>query len=193
MQNNNEPNIIEFLSQYTPISSQLEKAILKYSKIKILKKNEVILKKGQIARECFFILKGCMKKYYLLDGEERITGFYTEGQVITPSSYTNKNPSKYYVSTIENTIVSYGNPDSENDIYKNHPELESLTRILAEKLMVNKSEELDNWMNHNPEERYQLLLKNRPDLIQRVPQYQIANYLGIRPESLSRIRKRLAN
>lgn len=192
MENSSDPNIIEFLSQYTPISNDLEKVILAYSKIKSLKKNMIVLKKGQIARECFFILKGCMKKYYLIDGEERITGFYTEGQVITPSSYTTKAPSKYYIATIENTIVSYGNPDSESDIYKNHPKLESLTRILAEKLIVNKSEEMVDWMNHNPEERYQLLIKNRPDLIQRVPQYQIANYLGIRPESLSRIRKRLA-
>jgi len=57
--------------------------------------------------------------------------------------------------------------------------------------MVNTNNEFDNWVNHTPEERYLQILKNRPDLIQRVPQYDIANYLGIRPESLSRIRKRL--
>ncbi len=191
MQSKDEPDIISFLSKYASVPKALAEVILKYSNIKQLKKDTIILRDGQIANECFFILKGCMKRYYLMDGEEKITGFYTEGQSITPVSYVKKTPSKYYISTIENTIVSFGNPDSENEIYKVHPELESFTRILEEKLMANKIEEFDEWMNHNPEERYLLLIEKRPDLIQRVPQYQIANYLGIRPQSLSRIRKRL--
>lgn len=187
----NNTIIIDFLSKHITISKKLEQLIIEYSQIKSLKKETIIVREGQMAKECFFILKGCMKKYYLLDGEEKITKFYTEGEVITPSSYTNKEPSKYYISTVENTIVSFGNPESENEIYKNHPELESLTRKLGEIFLVNTSNEFDNWVNHNPEERYLHLLKNRPDLLQRIPQYDIANYLGIRPESLSRIRKRL--
>lgn len=193
MNNRDNPDIIDFLSKHIPISDDLAQLILEYSQIKSLKKGITIVKEGQIAKECFFILKGCMKKYYLIDGEEKITQFYTEGEIITPSSYTIQEPSKYYISTTEKTIVSFGNPDSENEIYKNHPELESLTRKLGEIFMVKTSNEFDNWVNHNPEERYLLLVKNRPDLIQRIPQYDIANYLGIRPESLSRIRKRLIN
>lgn len=184
-------DIIDLLSQHVPISKKLAQLILEYSQIKSLKKGTIILREGQIAKECFFLLKGCMKKYYLIDGKEKITKFYSEGEIITPSSYTDQEPSKYYVSALEDSIVSYGNPDSENEVYKNHPELESLTRKLGEKLMVKTNVEFDNWVNHNPEERYLYLLKNRPDLLQRIPQYDIANYLGIRPESLSRIRKRL--
>ncbi len=185
--------IIDFLSKYIRISDEMAKLILEYSQIKILKKKTIIVKEGQIAKECFFILKGCMKKYYLIDGVEKITKFYTEGETITPSSYTDKAPSKYYISTVEKTIVSYGNPDSENEIYKQHPELESLTRKLGEIFMVKTNNEFDSWVSSNPEERYLQLLKDRPDLMQRIPQYDIANYLGIRPESLSRIRKRLIN
>ena len=193
MKNTDKTGIIDLLSKYIPISEEMAQLILEYSQIKSLKKGTIILREGQLAKECFFILKGCMKKYYLKDGEEKITKFYTEGESITPSSYTNQEPSKYFISTTENTIVSFGNPNSENEIYKDHPELESLTRKLGEILMVNANNEFDDWVNHNPEERYLLLIKNRPDLIQRVPQYDIANYLGIRPESLSRIRKRLIN
>lgn len=183
--------IIDFLSKYLPISDEMAHLILEHSQIKSLKKKTIIVKEGQVANECFFILKGCMKKYYLIDGEEKITKFYTEGETITPSSYTNQAPSKYYISTIEDTIVSYGNSDSENEVYKQHPELESLTRKLGEIFMVKANNEFDNWVSHNPEERYLQLFNNRPDLLQRIPQYDIANYLGIRPESLSRIRKRL--
>lgn len=187
-----KPDIIKILSKHIEITEDQAKLILEYSQIKSLPKETIILKEGDLAKECFFILDGCMKKYYLIDGEEKITKFYTEGQMITPSSYTNQEPSKYYISTIEDTVVSFGDSNSENAVYENHPELESLTRKLGEILLVNTNQEFDNWVNNSPEERYLLLLENRPDLIQRVPQYDIASYLGIRPESLSRIRKRLA-
>lgn len=136
--NINQPDIIAFLSKFTPISKELEMEILKHSKIKNLKKNSIVLKEGQTAKECYFILKGCMKKYFLRDGEEKITAFFTEGNVITPSSYTDKLPSKYFISTLEDTIVLHGNPDSEEQIYQESPKLESLTRILTEKLIVKK-------------------------------------------------------
>ncbi len=187
-----KPDIIALLSKHIRISDEMATLITEYSQIKSLPRETTILREGQRATECFFILQGCMKKYYLQDGEDKITKFYTEGEVITPASYTNQEPSKYYISTIEETIVSFGDPNSENEIYKTHPKLESLTRKLGEIFMVKTNNEFDNWVSHNPEDRYLNLVKNRPDLIQRIPQYDIANYLGIRPESLSRIRKRLA-
>lgn len=193
MKNNlNDYDIIAFLSKYVSIPKAQEKDILQHCKIKQFKKNTTILNEGQTATECYFILQGCMKKYFLKDGEEKITGFYLDGNAVTPSSYTDKQPSKYFISTLEDTIVLHGNPDSEEEIYKEHPHLESLTRKLTEKIMVRKNDEFDYWVSNIAEERYQLLVKNRPELIQRVPQYQLANYLGIKPESLSRIRRRLS-
>jgi len=186
-----EKKIMEFLSEYASISKKLEEVILKYSGIKTLTKESIVLREGQIADECFFILKGCVKKYFLIDGEEKITGFYTEGQVVTPASYTNREPSKYIISTLEETIALFGNPKSEKEAMEKHPELTEFINTITQKLMVNISDEFDNWVSNSPEDRYLLLVKNRPDIIQRVPQYQIANYLGIKPESLSRIRKRL--
>jgi len=184
--------IIKILSEFIPITTVNEEAILEHSKIKLLSKGSIILNEGQIATQCYFILKGCMKKYFLKDGEEKITAFYTEGYALTPSSYTNKSTSTHFISTLEDTIVLYGDPESEEKIYKDNPELESLTRKINEKIMVSQNEEFDYWVSNNAEDRYKLLLEKRPDLVQRVPQYQIANYLGIKPESLSRIRKRLS-
>jgi len=186
-----EKTIINFLSDYAPISKKLEEIILKNSRIKTITKESIILREGQMANECFFILKGCIKKYFLIDGEKKITGFYTEGQVVTPASYTNREPSKCFISTSEETIVLFGNPESEKEAMQKHPELTEFINTITQKLMVNVSDEFDNWVNNSPENRYLLLIKNRPDIIQRFPQYQIASYLGIKPESLSRIRKRL--
>ncbi len=186
-----ESEIIKYLNEYLPISEELGKIILENSVFKKIKKGTILLKEAEISNECYFILKGCMKRYYIVDGDEKITGFFTEGQVVIPASYTNRLPSKYYLSCLENTVASFGSPETENDLYKKHPQLETVTRVLGEKLMVNMSNEFDDWVSSNPEDRYIQLIKNRPDLIQRIPQYQLANYLGIKPQSLSRIRKRL--
>ncbi|MFM9836885.1 MAG: Crp/Fnr family transcriptional regulator [Cyclobacteriaceae bacterium] len=184
--------IIKYLKQYLPIPEDLEKIILENSIFRKIKKGTILLKESEVSNECYFILKGCMKRYYMVDGDEKITGFFTEGQVVIPASYTDRLPSKYYLSCLENTFASFGNPETENDLYKRYPQLESITRVLGEKLMVSMSNEFDDWVSLNPEDRYLQLIKKRPELIQRVPQYQLANYLGIKPQSLSRIRKRLA-
>jgi CRP-like cAMP-binding protein len=186
-----ENELIKYLKEYLPISKDLEKIILDNSAFKKIKKGTILLKEAEVSKECYFILKGCMKRYYIVGGEEKITGFFTDGQVVIPASYTDKLPSKYYLSCLENTFASFGNPETENVLYKKYPQLESVTRILGEKLMVSMSNEFDDWVSSNPEDRYLQLVKKRPELIQRIPQYQLANYLGIKPQSLSRIRKRL--
>jgi len=70
-------DIIKFLSNHAPISKELEQIIIEHSGIKNISQNEYIVKEGQIAQECLFILKGCIKKFYLIEGEEKITSFYT--------------------------------------------------------------------------------------------------------------------
>lgn len=186
-----QKELLDYLKSVLPISEELEKIIIEHSLFKQFKKGTVLLKEGQISNECYFVLKGCIKRYYILDGVEKITGFFTEGQVITPTSYTDRKPSKYFLSCLENTMASVTDPETEAELYANYPELVSMSKDMGEKLMVSVSNEFDEWVCFSPEERYLLLLKNRPQLVQRVPQYQLANYIGIKPQSLSRIRKRL--
>jgi len=79
----------------------------------------------------------------------------------------------------------------EKTIFERFPRFETLCRILSEELLAKNQASFDGFKTSTPEQRYLNLLKTRPDLLQRVPQYQIASYLGIEPQSLSRIRKRL--
>jgi DNA-binding MarR family transcriptional regulator len=76
-------------------------------------------------------------------------------------------------------------------MYQKFPQIESLNRAMVEAIMAKQQDSLAEFKMTSPEQRYLNLLKNRPDLIQRVPQHQIASYLGVKPESLSRIRKRI--
>lgn len=183
--------IIKYLSKFAVITKELENAVLESTFIKTFKKGTVLLKEGQFSNDCYFVLKGCIRSYCYRDGEEKTIEFYTEKQTLIPPNYDTPVPSSYYLECVEETIVSIGNPELEKETFQEFPQLEILSRIIGEKLMVQQQVSFTNFKMATPEERYLNLLKTRPDLIQRVPQHQIASYLGIKPESLSRIRKRL--
>jgi CRP-like cAMP-binding protein len=188
-----ENEIYEYLSKYIPITEELEEELSKIEFIKRFENGTMLLEEGKMSNECFFIIKGCIRSYYLKDGEEKTTEFYTEEQAVIPSAYGNKIPSEYYLECIENTVAGVGTPKLEAEIYEKFPQIESLNRALGEAIMANTLNTFAEYKMDSPEERYLTLLKSRPDLTQRAPQHQIASYLGIKPESLSRIRKRIMN
>lgn len=186
-----ENEIVKYLSKYILVTKELEEAVIKSQFVKCYNKGKILLEEGKISNECYFVIKGCIRSYYIKDGEEKTTEFYTEEQAVTPTVYGKKIPSEYFLECIEDTIAGVGNPELETEMYHKFPELEALNLALGEAIMAKKVEEFAEFKMASPEERYLNLLKNRPDLIQRAPQHQIASYLGIKPESLSRIRKRI--
>ncbi len=188
-----ENEILKYLAKYIPITKELEEEIGKIEFVRKYKKGTVLLGEGKISNECYFVFKGCIRSYYLKDGDEKTTEFYTEEQVAIPSAYGKKTPSEHYLECVEDTIAGVGTPELEAEMYLKFPQIESLNRALGEVIMANYIDSFAEFKMASPEERYLHLLKTRPGLIQRVPQHQIASYLGIKPESLSRIRKRTSN
>ncbi len=181
--------IIAFISAYIPLTEDEIRIIKDLNVIESYKKNTILLSEGERAKECYFVLKGCVRSYYLIDGEEKTTEFYTEQQSITPISYVTSEPSEYYLSCVEDCVVSLG---TKNDLLvEKIPKLKTLIMQVNTELLVQSQVSSDHFKNSSPEERYKKLLETRSDLINRVPQYQLASYLGITPESLSRIRKRI--
>lgn len=119
--------------------------------------------------------------------------FYTENQSITSfESYSNQTPSKHYLECIEDCELSVTTREAEKTMYNKFPHFEKLCRKEAEKALGEYQETLATYITTSPEERYLNLVQDRPDLLNRVPQHQLASYLGVKPESLSRIRKRIA-
>ncbi|MBT3801495.1 MAG: Crp/Fnr family transcriptional regulator [Bacteroidetes bacterium] len=186
-----ENEILKYLSKYIPITNELEEEISRIEFIKCFDNGTVLLEEGNISNECYFIIKGCIRSFYIKDGEEKTTEFYTEEQAVIPSVYGDKIPSEYYLECIEDTIVGVGTPELETEMYQKFPQIESLNRALGEAIMAKNQDTFAEFKMASPEERYLALLKNRPDVIQIAPQHQIASYLGMKPESLSRIRKRI--
>lgn len=183
--------IIEYITQYIPLTEHEIEIILTQNVFKQYKRNDILLEEGEYAKECYFVIKGCVRSYYHINGEERNTDFFFENDSIRPISYQTKEPSRYYLSCIEDCILAAGDESRNKKLIELIPKLSSLILQMNDELLVKKTLELDNFKNNSPEERYMLLLKNHPDYLNRIPLYHLASYLGITQVSLSRIRSRI--
>ena len=192
--NNNktmENILFDFISKYVSLTDDEKNAILSLDLFRSVKKGTTLLKEGQKSKDSYFVLKGCIRTYYVVDGEEKTTAFYTEMEALTPPCVINKTPSEYYVSCIEDNILLVSNADMEAEVNSKFPKFDIMCKMLSEELLAKERMDFDEFKTSSPEQRYLNLLQKRPDLIQRVPQHQLASYLGIKPQSLSRLRARI--
>ena len=183
--------LFNFLSQYVALNEAEKNAIIALDIFHSVPKGAILLKEGQKSKNSYFVLKGCLRKYYILDGEEKTTAFYTEMEALTPHCVTSQTPSEYYISSTEDCILIISNSDMEEEVNAKFPKFEILCRKFSESLLLKQQIDFDEFKTSSPEQRYLNLLQKRPDLIQRVPQHQLASYLGIKPQSLSRLRARI--
>ncbi len=184
--------LVEMMSSFIDLTSEEKQGILEAFPIKSYVKETNLLREGQIAKDAFVVIKGCVRKHAIEDGEEKTFAFYTEFQsAVNFESMSNGSPSKYYFTCTEDTTVAILNSEKENALYKKFPRFGEVCRVEMEKMLGASQEDLSTFIHSTPKERYLNLLENRPDLINRVPQYQLASYLGVKPETLSRIRKRI--
>jgi CRP-like cAMP-binding protein len=183
--------LFEFLSKYVPLTEEEKNAISSLNIVRAVKKGTILLKKGQKSKDSFFVLKGCIRTFYIIDGEEKTTAFYTEMEGITPYCVLNNAPSEYFISCVEDSLIAISNPDMEEEANSKFPKFETICRMMAEEKLAKQQIDFDEFKTSSPEQRYLNLLQKRPDLIQRVPQHQLASYLGIKPQSLSRLRTRI--
>ncbi len=188
-----ENKFVQHFASISPLSPAEAQAIADNMLVKHYKKGDFLLQEGQISVNSYFVLEGCIRQYSIVDGEEKTTDFFTEEQwVIALNGFSQAQPANFYWVCNEDTTVSMGNERQAMAIFKQFPRFETISRQVMEAVFVAQQQKLTSFMTDTPEQRYLKLLKSRPDLVQRVPQYQLASYIGIKPESLSRMRKRLA-
>lgn len=183
--------LFDFISKYVTLTEKEKNIILSLDIFRSVKKGTILLEQGHMSNNSYFVLKGCLRIYYIIDGEEKTTAFYTEMDTLTPHCVIDRAPSEYFVSCVEDCIITVTNTDMEIEVNSNFPKFEIMCRRLSEELLVRQQMDFDEFKNSSPEQRYLNLLQKRPDLIQRVPQHQLASYLGMTPQSLSRLRARI--
>lgn len=186
-----EQVLVDYMANIAPISEAEFDQIFALLKIREHPKGKTLLREGQSGNTCYFVLKGCIRQFYLLDGEEKTTNFFTEGMPVSSTSAFDGKPSKFFLVCNEDCTVIEGNPEDEVAFLEKMPRMDTLSRMGVEMELQKSQEAFADFMMNSPEERYLNLLETRPDLLDRVPQYQLASYLGVAPESLSRIRKRI--
>lgn len=185
--------LLKYAAQFVHLDEEETRAIVEDIPLETYPMGTILLHEGEVSSACYFILKGCIRQYHLIDGVEKTTGFFTELQaVVNFTSFAQQVPSKHYFACVEETTAVVGRPDAEAEMYQKFPKFAAMSRAMMEQDFGKTQEAMANFITSSPEERYLGLLQTRPELLQRVPQHQLASYLGVTPESLSRIRKRIA-
>lgn len=189
-----ENKLVEYFSKFRILSKEEKEIINKDLKITKFKKGVILLREGQNSSDNYFVLSGCVRQYIIKDGDERVTNFYTEEDWILTAIGQGSNPlSKYFLECVEDCFLVIANDKEGSELMKTNMKFQELAQLILEKQIINQQQHFTEFQNSTPEERYLKLQKTRPHLLERVPQYQLSSYIGVKPESLSRIRKRIAN
>lgn len=183
--------LFNFISKYITLNEEEKNVLLSLDLFRSVKKGTILLKEGQKSNESYFVLKGCLRVYYIIEGEEKTTAFYTELDALNPHCVINKAPSDYYIGCLEDSILLVSDVDMSEEVNAKFPKFEIMCRMFSEELLAKQQIDFDEFKTSSPEQRYLNLIQKRPDLIQRVPQHQLASFLGIKPQSLSRMRARI--
>ena len=185
--------ISKIKSSIDPIITLTDEELLVFSdffEVKTIAKNEFFLEEGRVCDYIGFVNTGVMIYFKSMEnGNEITTDFAFEGDWVTVNlSRLNNSPSLINIKAIEDTEALVIKQQDLSRLYIQFPKLERLGRILIEQAYLKIVQQSLNLQTLSAKERYENLLHKYPEIFQKVPLYHIANYLGIAPKSLSRIR-----
>ncbi len=150
-----------------------------------------LLGEGKIARRMFFIEKGCLRTWINNNGREITTQFFFEGDKVSSiESFRSNQPSLYSIESIEPCILQTISQKDFQNVLAHSPEIKKEMQEHLFRRLIQSQKSFFSFLKNTPQQRYQELIQEHPEIIQRVPQHYIASYLGITSVSLSRIRNR---
>jgi CRP-like cAMP-binding protein len=190
---NMHATLIDTIKQYIILSSADEEFIKTAFKEKIIEKGGYILKEGSVCRHVGFIKTGLVRYVINKDGSELTYYFSKENEfVCNYESFLDQSPSEKSIQALEKTILLTISYDDLQRLYITVAEGQKFGRLAIEGVFVNSIRQITSLYADRPEQRYLEFIKLYPDIQQRIPQYYISSYVGVKPQSLSRIRKRLS-
>lgn len=189
-----EESFITYLSKYISLSQKEIELLQNYYTIKTLNKNELLFCEGKIANEIYFLKKGTIRLFYTCEGYEKTAFFYSQNQFICAGeSYTFQIPATENFQALEKSEVIIFTRNNIDLLLTDLPNLEFIARIAVESELISYQHMVKSFITKSAEQRYLDLLTKHGDLFQKVPQQYIASFLGVSPETLSRIKKRVFN
>lgn len=161
---------------------------------KTVPKKTLLLQEGEICKFEAYILKGCIRKYYINEqGQEVILQFAIEDWWVSDiASFHEEKPSMLFIETLEDCELLILTPESKEKLLKEIPKFERIFRLLVQRNLSSMQNRLIDTIAKPAQEKYLEFIKQYPTIPQRVAQHYIASYLGITAEFLSKIRTKLA-
>jgi CRP/FNR family transcriptional regulator, anaerobic regulatory protein len=184
--------ILNSIESFVKLSKDDEDAFVAILSVKEYKKKEFLYTEGQACKKIYFINSGCMRAFYNIDGlENTIQFFFADSWYTDYESLLTEQAASEIMQALEPCeVVEFSKTDLYK-LYETHPIFNAVGRVMAEQAFMSLSKLTKMRTNEEPTERYLNLLKQRPEVVERIPQHYIASYLGVKPETLSRIRKRI--
>ncbi|MBS1577841.1 MAG: Crp/Fnr family transcriptional regulator [Bacteroidetes bacterium] len=183
-------NLLEHIRKFVPFSKEEEETLLTYLNVKSLKKKEFLLKEGQICIANHFVVKGCLRMFYITEeGTEQMIQFAIDNWWMTDyMSFDAQKPSQFNIQAVENTEIVYLDKQKMEELFSKLPKTERYFRIIIQKAYAASVMRLRYIFTQSGEERFLHFCESFPEFVQRVPQYMLASYLGFSAEFLSKIR-----
>lgn len=174
----NESDLAELLTDFQKIMKR-----------ESFSKKELLHNEGTVCNHLFLIEKGIARSFYYKDGKDITAHFAIENGTITAiDSFIQRKNSRYNIELLEDSeIISISHQDM-HDLLQEKPQYEKYIRIFLEQIYIDLAERIEDLLFHTAKERYDKLVENTPNLLQRVNLKHIASYIGITQETLSRIR-----
>jgi CRP-like cAMP-binding protein len=187
-------SLVEYFNRLIPLSKEEKDLVRSRFHPHLFLKKQFALQHGSVCEYFDFVVRGCLRLYKIGDdGAYHILQFATENHwIIDIKSFHKKSKSTFDIDALEDTVVLRINYDDLIDLYIKAPKFDRIFRVLLENHFMQQQERMGQLFSSTAEERYQSFLENYPHLQNRLSQVQIAAYLGVTPEFLSRIRSRLA-
>lgn len=185
--------IIQNISKIISLTPQEEALFLSKLETKYFKAKTILLNAGDICKEGYFVNSGLLRSFNINDNiVEHVLSFASEGWWIGDMySLLSQKPGNLFIEVLEDAEVEILSKENQEQLYLEIPKLERFFRILIENSLIANQERLMDNLSLTAEERFEKFCKKHPTLVQKVPQKQIASFIGVTPEFFSKMKSKM--
>ena len=185
--------LLKNIDRHIHLEPEESSFFISLARVRHLKKKEFLLQAGEVCRYDAFVLEGCLRNYYLDEkGDEHILQFSIEDWWTSDLySLLTQSPANQFIDALEDSVVALFDRDDLERLYREIPKFERFFRIMLQHAFIAHQQRILQNIGSTGEERYRAFRSKYPQLEQRLPQHQIAAFLGITPEFLSKIRGKI--
>lgn len=182
-----------FIHRFIALNDQDFELLLSKIDCQTIPRKKLLIEHGEVADRMFFLFEGFTRFFHWKDDGSEITSdfYFAPGFITSFTSFIEQKPSVVNIQAMVKMDVLVLKYNELQWLYSNYPIIERLGRLLTEQVFITFEKHLLSFLNNSPAERYQWLMKEYPEFIKNIPLQYLASYLGVTPESLSRIRKRI--